>query len=44
MVEVSGKRIREGIEVITGIQAGGQDGAQGTKNPFVPQFFKGGRH
>ncbi|WP_028325278.1 efflux RND transporter periplasmic adaptor subunit [Desulfatirhabdium butyrativorans] len=44
MTEVSGKHIREGLAVVTGIQTAGQGGPQGTRNPFVPQFFKGGRH
>jgi len=44
MTEVSGKRVHEGLEVVTGIQVGDQAGSQGTNNPFVPKFFKGKGH
>lgn len=45
MTEVRGKRIREGLDVVIGVQTGDQAGSnQQTKNPFVPQFFRGRAH
>ena len=41
MTEVSGEKLTEGLEVVTGVQL--QAGAKaGTSNPFTPSFSRGG--
>jgi len=45
MTEVRGKHVREGLDVVIGVQMGDKAGAnQQATNPFVPQFFRGRSH
>ncbi len=45
MTEVRGKQIREGLDVVIGVETGEKAGAnQQTTNPFVPQFFRSRPH
>lgn len=43
--EVTGRRVAEGLQVVTGVTSRGRGGNQGqSTNPFIPQFHFGGGH
>jgi HlyD family secretion protein len=41
--EVTGEGVQEGMEVVVGEIQPGAEGETGSKNPFLPQFRRGGR-